>query len=94
MASLAAKAERNQRARARLAAALAALAERLDIPVPDEPRRMHDADLQPIVEVERFADVLESVLAALPAAAKPAPKPEPADVTTTTTPAPARRGRS
>ena len=65
MASLAAKAERNQRARARLAAALSALSKRLDIPVPDEPRRMHDADLQPIVEVERFADFAEDVLGAV-----------------------------
>lgn len=65
MAGLAAKAERNQRARARLAATLAALSKRLDIPVPDEPRRMHDAELQPIVEVERFADFAESVLDAV-----------------------------
>jgi hypothetical protein len=92
MAGLAAKAERNQRARARLAAALAALSKRLDIPVPDEPRRMRDAELQPIVEVERFADFAEAVLEALPAQ-KPAQKPEPAEVPVTTTPAPARRGR-
>ena len=65
MAGLAAKAERNQRARTRLAATLAALSKRLDIPVPDEPRRMHDAELQPIVEVERFADFAESVLEAV-----------------------------
>lgn len=84
MAGLAAKAERNQRARARLAAALAAISKRLDIPVPDEPKRMHDSELQPIVEVERFADFAESVLEAVgeqgvkshAPKAKPAPKPK------------------
>lgn len=65
MASLAARAVRNQAARARLDAALAALSKRLDVPVPDEPRRMRDADLQPIVEVERFADFAEAVLEAV-----------------------------
>lgn len=65
MASLAARAVRNQAARARLDAALAALSKRLDIPVPAESRRMHDAELQPIVEVERFADFAESVLEAV-----------------------------
>ena len=96
MASLAARAVRNQAARERLASALAALSKRLDIPVPDEAKRMHDADLQPIVEVERFADFAEAVLDALPTKEKPAPKPEPepADVPVTTTPAPVRRGRS
>jgi len=77
MASLAARAVRNQAARERLAAALAALSKRLDIPVPDESKRMHDSELQPIVEVERFADFAESVLAAIPAKEKPAPKAEP-----------------
>lgn len=65
MAGLAAKAVRNQAARARLDAALAALSKRLGIPVPDEPRRMRDADLQPIVELERFADFAEAVLEAV-----------------------------
>jgi len=65
MASLAARAVRNQAARERLAAALAALSKRLDIPVPAESKRMHDAELQPIVEVERFADFAESVLEAI-----------------------------
>ena len=77
MASLAARAVRNQAARERLDAALAALSKRLDIPVPAESRRMHDAELQPIVEVERFADFAEAVLAAIPAKEKPAPKAEP-----------------
>ena len=77
MASLAARAVRNQAARARLDAALAALSKRLGVPVPDEPRRMRDAELQPIVEVERFADFAEAVLAAIPAKEKPAPKAEP-----------------
>lgn len=65
MAGLAAKAVRNQAARARLDAALAALSKRLGIAVPDEPRRMRDADLQPIVELERFADFAEAVLEAV-----------------------------
>lgn len=65
MASLAARAVRNQAARARLDAALAALSKRLGVPVPDEPRRMRDAELQPIVEVERFADFAEAVLEAV-----------------------------
>jgi len=70
MASLAARAERNHLARQRLETALAALSDRLGVALPADPKRMRDADLQPIVEIERFADFAEAVLAALP---EPAP---------------------
>lgn len=65
MATHVARVARNHEVRTRLTATLAAIAERLDIEVPPEPRRMKDADLQPIVELERFAAFADAVLAAI-----------------------------
>jgi hypothetical protein len=65
MASMAARAERNREARQRLADALLLVSKRLNIPLPEEGRRMRDPDLQPIVEIERFAEFVESVDVAL-----------------------------
>lgn len=61
MASLAARAARNHEARQRLDTALQRVSKRLDIPIPDESRRMRDPDLQPIVEIERFAGFVETI---------------------------------
>src|SRR4051812_29025808 len=70
MASMAARAARNQEARERLDDALRRVGKRLDIAVPEVARRMRDAELQPIVEIERFAEFVEAVDAALEALAE------------------------
>ncbi|MCA9878215.1 MAG: hypothetical protein KC442_10555 [Thermomicrobiales bacterium] len=74
MATAANRAARNRAARQRLDAALAGISSRLGVEVPPKPRTMKDAGLRPIVEIERFADFAESVLAALDASgASPMP---------------------
>lgn len=65
MATVVARAARNQEARERLDTALSAVAARLDVAMPPPTRRMQDRDLQPIVEVERFADIVEAILGVL-----------------------------
>ena len=69
MASAGSRARRNQEARQRLNAALAAISKRLDIPAPGPSRRTKDPALQPIVEIERFARFAEAVEARLAALA-------------------------
>lgn len=95
MATQAARAARNREARQRLEAAFAALADRLGVAIPPEPRRMKDPGLQPIVEIERFAAFAEAVLAALPAAETPKPAPDaPKPVETIQTPSRAETRRT
>lgn len=67
MASPIARSARNHAVRKRLDGVLGEIAERLGIEIPPEPRRMKDHELQPIVELERFADFAESVGAAVAA---------------------------
>src|SRR4051794_23159975 len=62
MASAAARAARNQEARVRLKTVLDEISDRLEIEIPDEPKRMRDPDLQPVVELERWAEILEAIL--------------------------------
>jgi hypothetical protein len=65
MATAANRAARNREVRQRLDAALSRISTRLNIEIPPEPKRMKDAGLQPIVEIERFAAVVERIEAAL-----------------------------
>jgi hypothetical protein len=62
MATLAARVQRNAEARARLDATLDRIKRRLDIEMPDAPAtRPMDADLAPIMEIERFAEFAERI---------------------------------
>lgn len=65
MASIGARAARNREVRQRLDAALARISKRLDVTFPPEPRRAKDPALQPIRELERFADAVEIIETAL-----------------------------
>lgn len=61
MASATARASRNHEARKRLDQTLERICRRLDIKLPDEPTRVRDTALEPIVQIEWFADVFEAV---------------------------------
>lgn len=62
MASQAARAARNLEARRRLERNLETLARRLGVKLPPRPdRRMRDPGLEPIIQIEWFADVIEAV---------------------------------
>jgi hypothetical protein len=65
MASAGARAARNREVRQRLDATLARIGKRLDVTFPPEPRRAKDPALQPILELERFADSIELIEVAL-----------------------------
>src|SRR5688500_19206798 len=70
MASVGARAARNREVRQRLGAALSRIGRRLGIEIPPEPGRAKDPGLQPILELERFADFSERVEGALGAFAE------------------------
>lgn len=65
MASSLARSARNHEVRQRLDVALEAIAARLGVEIPPEPKRMKDSGLQPIVELERFTTILEGADAAV-----------------------------
>lgn len=75
MATIEARAARNQEARERLDAVLRSISARLNVELPPPARRMQDIDLQPIVELERFAATLETVEQALAAQEEPSKTP-------------------
>lgn len=76
MASFQSRTRRNAAVRKRLEAVITALGEKLGVPVPEPPRPSRDRELQPIIELERFADFGESVLAAIKGDGSEAPAPE------------------
>ncbi len=70
MATVEAKARRRAGAHQRLTASMEDLTERLGIDMPEIGQSVRDPELASIIELERQAGMLESVLESIPAAAK------------------------
>lgn len=76
MATVTAKAKRRADVQARIAVTMEALAARLRVTFPEPARPVRDPELAAIVDLERQADVLDAIDAALASEPEPASTPK------------------